>query len=284
MPVKRVKNSSLSSASTVPATYFDLQAYWGVTKHMGGRRATDELFEMCDIGSDSLVLEVGCGVGVTTSILLSSVGCRVAALDRKLMMLSRARDRTRREGGGARAMFVCAEAEHLPFREGVFDVVISESVTTFAPDRAKAVEDYARVTKPGGRVGMNEEIWHEPPTESMKSYVGAVLEIPPDIPDADGWVELYRNAGLTDVISRPQVFRIMSQFSEELGRYRFVDYLLALGRVFSLFMMNRAFRRYLRTGMLRAIPKGLFSHLGYGLFVGVKDEAARRQREEKAGY
>ena len=94
--MNREKNRVQPSACDVPATYFDLQAYWGVTKHMGGQRATDELIEMCGIDSDSLVLEVGCGVGVTTSILAGRVGCRVVALDRNLMMLSRARDRARR--------------------------------------------------------------------------------------------------------------------------------------------------------------------------------------------
>jgi SAM-dependent methyltransferase len=275
--MNRKESRTRPSVGSVPATYFDVQAYWGVTKHMGGRRATDELIEMCGINADSLVLEVGCGVGVTTSFLAGRVGCRVAAVDRNLMMLSRAGDRARREGNDARLMLVCAEAEHLPFREGVFDAVISESVTTFTRDRGETVANYSRVTAAGGRVGINEELWHEPPTESMLSYVGCVLEIPPGIPDADGWAGLLRDAGLTDVVARPRRFRALSQFSDELGRYRPVEYLLSLGRFFALVVTNRPFRRYLRTTMLRAMPRGLLGRLGYGLFSGVKgDDAAPR--------
>jgi len=263
-------------ARSVPATYFDLQAYWGVTKHMGGLRVTDELVELCGIDAGSLVLEVGCGVGVTTLILAGRIGCRVTALDRNLMMLSRARDRAHREGSDARVMFVCAELEHLPFRESVFNAVISESVTTFARDRGVAVSEYARVTVSGGRVGINEEIWHEPPTESMRAYVGDVLEIPPGVPDADGWVELFRVAGLTDIVSRPRRFKILRQFSDELGRYRSLDYLLSLGRFLALIATNRMFRTYFKRTMLKAMPRGLFRRLGYGLFVGTKQNDTAR--------
>lgn len=268
--MNRKKNRGKPSARDVSVTYFDLQAYWGVTKHMGGHRATDELIEMCGIDSGSRVLEVGCGVGITTSTLAGRIGCRVVALDRNFMMLSRARDRARREGVDARVIFVCAEAEHVPFRGRVFDAVMSESVTTFARDRGKAVMEYARVTAPGGRVGINEELWHEPPTQSMESYVGDVLDIPSDIPDTDGWVEMFRDAGLSHIITRPRTFMIFKQFSDELGRYRPIDYILALGRFLALIATNRIFRRYLRTTIFRAVPKGLFRRLGYGLFVGVK--------------
>jgi SAM-dependent methyltransferase len=213
---------------------------------------------------------------VTTSILAGTVGCRVAALDRNMMMLSRARDRARREGNTPRVMFVCADLEHLPFRGGVFDAVISESVTTFARDRGAAVSGYARVTVPGGRVGINEEIWHEPPTESMLAYVGDVLEMPPGVPDANGWVGLFQDAGLSDIIARPRRFLVLRQFSGELGRYRPVEYLLSLGRFLALIASNRAFRVYLRRTMLRGMPKGLFHRLGYGLFAGTKDAAAIR--------
>ena len=181
-------------------------------------------------------------------------------------------------------MFVCADAQHIPFRECVFDAVMSESVTTFAPDRGEAVTDYARVLVLGGRVGINEELWHEPPTESMVLYVGAVLEIPPGIPDSDEWVELFRDAGLADITTNSRRFRAISQFLDELGRYRPIEYLFAVGRFFSLVMTNRTVRRYLRTTMLRAMPKGLLRRLGYGLFVGVKGDDTTRQRESRVGY
>jgi len=46
-------------------SYFGMQASWGVTKHMGGLDATDELASLCHIEKGQHILEVGCGTGVS---------------------------------------------------------------------------------------------------------------------------------------------------------------------------------------------------------------------------
>lgn len=46
-------------------SYFGIQSSWGVTKHFGGLRATDELAGLCQIGQGKSVLVVGCGIGLT---------------------------------------------------------------------------------------------------------------------------------------------------------------------------------------------------------------------------
>ena len=45
--------------------FFDFAAEIGLTKHMGGLKATEELIELCRIGEGSYVLDVGCGAGQT---------------------------------------------------------------------------------------------------------------------------------------------------------------------------------------------------------------------------
>lgn len=40
-------------------TYFGAQASWGVTKHMGGLKATARLAELCHINQDTRVLMRG---------------------------------------------------------------------------------------------------------------------------------------------------------------------------------------------------------------------------------
>ena len=46
-------------------TFFDFAAEVGLTKHIGGVEATQDLIQLCHIGEGSYVLDVGCGVGVT---------------------------------------------------------------------------------------------------------------------------------------------------------------------------------------------------------------------------
>ena len=45
--------------------FFDFAAEVGLTKHIGGVEATEEMVELCHIGEGSYILDVGCGAGVT---------------------------------------------------------------------------------------------------------------------------------------------------------------------------------------------------------------------------
>jgi len=82
--------------------YFDLQADFGITKHMGGRRATRELAELCHIHQDTYVLEVGCGIGTTSCYLASEYGCQVLAVDLSDRMVARAIERAKKREGHSR--------------------------------------------------------------------------------------------------------------------------------------------------------------------------------------
>jgi len=47
--------------------FFDFAAEVGLTKHVGGLKATEMLIELCQISKEKYVLDVGCGVGWLTS-------------------------------------------------------------------------------------------------------------------------------------------------------------------------------------------------------------------------
>jgi hypothetical protein len=57
--------------------FLDMQAHVGVTKHMGGIEATDELLSLCHIGNAREVLNVGCGIGVGSAYIAKKYGCRI---------------------------------------------------------------------------------------------------------------------------------------------------------------------------------------------------------------
>ena len=123
------------------SSYFDAQAYWGVTKHMGGVDATDELATLCHIGKDQIILEVGCGTGVSTCHLVKRYGCQVIGVDLSDKMIEWSRKRARRKSIGHKIQFRVADAQNLPFDDHFFDAVICESVTTFPEDKQRAVSE-----------------------------------------------------------------------------------------------------------------------------------------------
>jgi len=105
-------------------SYFQVQSFWGVTKHMGGQKATEELVELCHIGKDKYVLEIGSGVGTTAVYLAKRHGCRVVGVDISERMVEWARKRAKRQGLEDRVEFRVADAQDLPFEDGLFDAAI----------------------------------------------------------------------------------------------------------------------------------------------------------------
>ena len=78
-------------------TYFELQAYTGATKHMGGLKSTNELLELCHMAEGKHVLEVGCGVGATAVYIAKKYGGKVVGVDLRETMVDQARARAKRE-------------------------------------------------------------------------------------------------------------------------------------------------------------------------------------------
>jgi len=188
--------------------YFELQAYIGTTKHLGGFETTKELIESCHIGQDTRVLEVGCGVGATACYLAKKYGCRVVGIDLRESMIARSNERAQKQGVAERVEFRVADAQNLPFDDALFDAVIGESVATFIEDKQRVVSEYARVTAPGGYVGMNEEIWIKAPPTRVIEFVKHTWDIEPDVFTSDGWVELLKSAGLRDIVVRAYEFDV----------------------------------------------------------------------------
>ena len=62
MDMQSHKQSSSEKTLELESTYFEVQAYWGMTKHMGGLKATEKLVELCHIDLDKYFLVVGCDV------------------------------------------------------------------------------------------------------------------------------------------------------------------------------------------------------------------------------
>jgi arsenite methyltransferase len=254
-------------------TYFELHAYTGATKHMGGLSTTKELIELCSIDEDTYVLEVGCGVGATACYMAKKLGCRVLGVDIRPSMIERAKERASRERVEDRVEFRMADATDLPFEDATFDVVLVESVTTFIDDKASAIREYARVAKPGGCVGLNEEIWLKtPPPQEMVDYAARTWDIHIEIVTLDRWVDLLEASGLKVTLASPRTFEAMTNVSE-LARYGCRGFLTMLWRTTKLYFTSAAFRKYMRDRRQR-LPKGIWDYLGYALLVGRKPARA----------
>jgi len=93
------------------------------------------------------VLDVAAGTGVSTAELARS-GARAVASDFSLGMLSAGSHRASRR----QLPFVAADALRLPFADAVFDAVTISFGLRNVADVPAALAEFARVTRPGGRL------------------------------------------------------------------------------------------------------------------------------------
>lgn len=251
-------------------SYFDLQAYIGTTKHMGGFETTQTLIDLCHVGQGTHVLDVGCGVGATACYLAKTYGCRVVGVDLRPSMVALSEERAWREGVEEQVQFRVADVQDLPFGEAQFDVVLCESVATFVADNPQVARELARVTRPDGYVGLNEEIWlQSPPPAELIAFAKRTWDISHDIPTVEQWVAILESAGLREVTAQTFKFDARRE-STQLKRYRPRDMLRMVYRTLVLYLRSADFRAYMKER--RRLPKDMFSYWGYALFVGRKRE------------
>jgi arsenite methyltransferase len=252
-------------------SFFDFAAEVGLTKHIGGVAATEELMELCHIGEGSYVLDVGCGAGVTPCFIAKRYGCRVVGVDISAGMVARSRERAQREGVADRVEFRVADAQDLPFEDDLFDAVITESVTAFPEDKQKAAREYARVTKPGGYVGLNESTWRKPPPPELVAWASQAPDTTVNPLASEEWVGLLEGAALRDIVVRTYQVDLRNETKGIFQRYGCRGMLGIWGRMLRLYARNPAYRRFVKQiGKEGVAPKNLNEYLGYGLYVGKK--------------
>jgi SAM-dependent methyltransferase len=104
------------------------------------------------------VLEVGCGTGVVVRDLAPLVGRggEVVGVDASRTILAAAR-RLCRGSSGARITLRHGHGARLPFAADRFDVTLGITVILHVAEPAAVVAEMARVTRPGGRVGLQDQ-------------------------------------------------------------------------------------------------------------------------------
>jgi SAM-dependent methyltransferase len=171
-------------------------------------RAVGSVFlDWLSIPANRRWLDVGCGTGIFTELLLDTVApTAVIAIDPAPAQIEQARAKP----VSHRADFQVGDAQALPFADAEFDVVASALVINFIPDQPRAVGEMKRVVKAGGYVA--GYVWDFAGDLSVIRHIwGTVREINPNLPPVPGIESsriealgrLFEGAQLGDVATRP---------------------------------------------------------------------------------
>ncbi|MFT3663359.1 MAG: class I SAM-dependent methyltransferase [Gordonia sp. (in: high G+C Gram-positive bacteria)] len=122
-------------------------------------------------------LDVGCGTGFF-ALQLAALGHRTVGVDLAETMLALAREKAAK--AGLDTVFQRGDAEELEFPDQCFDLLTARHLIWTLPDPAKALREWARVLRTGGRAVLVEGVWaglteadyHLPVRDRLPMYGG----------------------------------------------------------------------------------------------------------------
>ena len=178
----------------------------------------EEFIALVDPQPGQRAVDVGCGPGALTALLVSRLGRdAVVAIDPSAPFIDAVHERF--PGLDARV----GAAEELPYADDEFDFALAQLVVQFMSDPVAALREMRRVTRPGGLVAAS--VWdYEGGGSPLSPFWRAVHETDPEHPAESGragvgqgqLVALFERAGLSDVREHVLTVRLSFDDFEEL--------------------------------------------------------------------
>jgi SAM-dependent methyltransferase len=125
------------------------------------------LLEAAGVQSGTRLLDVACGPGHLAAGAAAK-GAKAVGVDAAEGMVAVAR------AGYADIEFLRGDAERLPFGDASFDAVVAGFVVNHLPCPERALAEFARVVRPGGRVAVT--VWDRPGRMRLLGVLGEAVE------------------------------------------------------------------------------------------------------------
>lgn len=163
----------------------------------GGEPLYREIARQTELQPGKVVLDAGCGRGISTEFLAATFGVEAHGLDPDPTLVAEAARRARPDGVGDRLHFEDGSLDDLPYQDGIFDLAIGEVGLAASVEPAKAVRELTRVTRPMGCIALVQLIWTgNVDAERRRILVDHLGARPLFLVE---WKQLLRDAGVVDL-------------------------------------------------------------------------------------
>ncbi len=252
----------------------------------GGEDLYRQIALLADLSEDQEILDVACGNGVALEYFVREHGARGSGVDLDATMVEQAEERVRRDGFADRLQFQAAPPDELPYRDGIFDVVVGELGLAARCEPADAVRELVRVARPGGFVVLVQLVWRASVEPARRRVLSEHLGARPLM--LVEWKKGLKEAGVAELHTedwsgeetafRPRAAKPLPDFTEMFTLPQKIG------------ILRRAWRRWGWTGVRTALRRAREVHrllareriLGLDLVVGRKGGVASERAEAAA--
>lgn len=168
----------------------------GESYHPGGTALTRRLADGLGLNPGARVLDVASGRGTTALLLADGYGAEVDGVDYAPANTALAKGAAQAAGLSGQARFTTGDAEQLPYPESVFDAAVCECALCTFPDKTRAAAEFARVLRPGGRLGITDVTVDPARLPPELTGLGARIACVADARPLQEYVEILAGAGL----------------------------------------------------------------------------------------
>jgi ubiquinone/menaquinone biosynthesis C-methylase UbiE len=158
----------------VPAIYTRLAPLYEVWARLTESKPRRRVMELAGVRPGEDVLEVAVGTGVQlVRIARANPGGRMAGVEPSAGMLRQARRRVDEAGLADRVELIQGSALGLPFQGGSFDLLVNGYMLDLLPrdDIPRALAEFKRVLRPGGRLVLSNMTKGERPRERIWDWL-----------------------------------------------------------------------------------------------------------------
>ena len=126
----------------------------GDSYHPGGAALTRRLATLLELAPGQRVADIASGPGVTARLLAGEYGVTVDGVDIAAPIVQRAQESVAGSGVAGTIRFHLGDSDALPLPDNGFDAAVSECAYCTFPDKTAAAAEFARILRPGGRLGL----------------------------------------------------------------------------------------------------------------------------------
>ncbi len=242
--------------------------------YIGGLEGTHRLIELLGIQKDEnfRVLEIGCASGFMSCMIAKEYGCQVTGIDISEVLISKAQDRSNRMGL-TNVRFKVADATQLPFDDTSFDAVFGVALVALMPMKDEVLQEFKRVTKPGGSIGtldlFAKNDADEETVDSFSTTMKTLLEYDVAVLEIQNWRSIFERSGLDSIVIEEYYNDVLLNTRKRSGAIK-----ATMKMVYHMIINGAVRKRMMKLMRLRktAIMKDDegFEHLGYLVFTGRK--------------